>query len=131
MKLEEANKLIEKISKSIEKSGLSEDNLSKVIEHLKDLRPYALKEEDPLATKTIRLIYEFLEEEAHFEVPVTLEEQVLEEEDAEETEEVPVSLGSSEENLQYMLTLLTKSDNKYNREEMRMVSKHLKAELYG
>ena len=52
MKLAAANQKLESIIKNVEKDGVSAGNL---IEDLKELREYALKEQDPLVTKVLRL----------------------------------------------------------------------------
>ena len=66
MKTAIANKKIETIIKKVEKDGVQAKGL---IDDLKDLRENnAKKEEDPLVTKVLRLMYEYLEENNSFEV---------------------------------------------------------------
>mgnify|MGYP003339008612 CR=1 FL=1 len=57
MKLATANKKLDSIIENVEAKGLEADNL---VEDLKELRGYALKEQDPLVTKVLRLTYEYL-----------------------------------------------------------------------
>ena len=66
MRFEEANKLIDKLLKAIDKNGVNE----KLTADLKKLREWALKEEDPLVTKVIRLSYEYIEENECFDISV-------------------------------------------------------------
>ena len=109
MKLEEANKLIDKAIEIVDKKGLDHKALDKV---LKEAREFAKQEEDPLVTKTLRLIYEYIVENEAFDVEVSVEEED-EEEDFEQEE------MTDTENLKYLLQLIKKSDNQYNREEIK------------
>ncbi len=59
MKIAAANKKLDAIIEKVEKEGITAAGL---IEDLKELREFALKEADPLVTKVIRLSYEFLTE---------------------------------------------------------------------
>lgn len=111
-----ANALIQDIKKTLDK-GFDVETLAA---QLKELRPYALKEEDPLVTKTIRLIYEHIEEENEFQFVLTPDE-----EDEEEGIE-PMEMGTDTENLAYLMDLLVKSDNKFNREEIKDYRTQLK-----
>ncbi len=119
MKLEAANKKIQALIKKVEKEGVLADG---VIEALKEIRKYALKEEDPLVTKVLRLTYEYLEENKSFDVKVQYEED-------EEGNEFPVEIDDKE-NLLYLLNLLLRSDHKINREEIKDYRTTLKEELY-
>lgn len=115
MQSPDANKLIEKI-KGILAKGFDTD---KVVKHLKDLRPFALEEQDPLVTKVIRLSYEHIE--AHEAFPFMAGFAV-----DDEGEEIPAEPGEDKDNLLYLLDLLLKSDNKYNREEIKEFRTQLK-----
>lgn len=108
MKASEANELIEKIQKTLKK----ELDVDKVVKMLKDLRPFALEEEDPLVTKVIRLSYEHIAENESFQFMSGAEED-------EEGEIIEVEPGEDHENLSYLLELLKRSDNKINREEIK------------
>jgi hypothetical protein len=107
MKNAKANELIEKIIKDIEKNSV---NVEALVPMLKELRDMAKTEEDPLITRSIRLVYEHLEAKGGWEF------QTL-----EDSEEV-------EENLSYLMTLYAKSDNKYNRDEIREIANNMGAE---
>ncbi|MEZ4936078.1 MAG: hypothetical protein R2799_00630 [Crocinitomicaceae bacterium] len=119
MRFEEANKLIDKLLKDIEKNGVND----KLIPDLKKLREWALKEEDPLVTKVIRLSYEYIEENECFDIAVAKEED-------EEGNEYYLEPGTDKENFSYLLSLLLKNDNEYNREEIKDYRTQLKEALY-
>lgn len=119
MKLAAANKKLESIIKNVEKDGVEAKNL---IEDLKELREYALKEQDPLVTKVLRLSYEYLQENKSFDVQAQFEED-------EEENEYPIEIEDNE-NLLYLLNLLLKADHKINREEIKDYRTALKLELY-
>ena len=71
---------------------------SNLIETLKELRNIALQEQDPLVVKTLRLMYEFIEENKNFNVQAQYEED-------DEGNEYPLEIEDTE-NLVYLLTLL-------------------------
>jgi hypothetical protein len=104
MKSAKANELIDKIIKDIEKNSV---NVESLVPMLKELRDMAKTEEDPLITRSIRLVYEHLESKGGWEF------QTL-----EDSEEV-------EENLTYLMSLYSKSDNKYNRDEIREIANNM------
>jgi len=119
MKLAAANKKLEDIIKNVEKDGLKAKNL---VEDLKELREYALKEQDPLVTKVLRLSYEFITENSAFNVQAQYEED-------EEENEYPIEIEDNE-NFLYLLNLLVRADHKVNREEIKDYRTALKQELY-
>ena len=65
MKTATANKQLESIIAKVEKDGVLASGL---IDDLKGLREIALKEEDPLVVKVLRLTYEFIEDRQGFDV---------------------------------------------------------------
>jgi hypothetical protein len=109
MLLEQAQTLISKIDSGLEKDGFKSDA---IVANLKDLRPFALEEEDPLATKVIRLTYEHIEENGTFQIAVSVDED-------EEGNEIAAELADDATNLRYLMGLLSKSQNQFNRDEMR------------
>ncbi len=119
MKLAAANKKLEAIITNVEKDGLSAKNL---IEDLKELRAFALKEQDPLVTKVLRLSYEYLGENNSFDVQAQYEED-------EEENEYPIEIEDVD-NFLYLLNLLKNADHKINREEIKDYRAALKLELY-
>lgn len=104
MKNTKANELIGKIIADIEKNSV---NVATLVPMLKELREMAKSEEDPLITRSVRHVYEHLEANGGWEF------QTL-----EDSEEV-------EENLTYLLSLYLKSENKYNRDEIREIANNM------
>lgn len=119
MKIAAANKKLDAIIEKVEKKGVEAD---KLIDDLKELRELALKEQDPLVTKVLRLTYEFLGENNAFDVQAQYEED-------EEGNEYPIEIEDTE-NLLYLLNLLKNADHKINREEIKDYRTALKMELY-
>ena len=105
---EESNAKLEKLIKSIGKGFDGE----KIIKALMDLREDALKDEDPLLAKVLRLASEYITEEECFD-------HTVEKEEDEEGEEFVIEPGTDAENLTYLLHLIRRSDNKFNREEIK------------
>ena len=119
MKTAIANKKLESIISKVEKEGIAYKGL---VDDLKELREQALKEQDPLVVKVLRLSYEFLQDRNAFDVQAQYEED-------EEGNEYPMEI-EEKENLLYLLNLLKNADHKINREEMKDYRTALKAELY-
>jgi hypothetical protein len=119
MKLAAANKKLDAIIAKVEKEGILAAGL---IDELKELREFALKEQDPLVTKVIRLSYEYLTENESFDVQAQYDED-------EDGSEFPIEI-EDQENLLYLLNLLKNADHKINREEIKDYRTALKEELY-
>ena len=119
MKTISANEKLDAIIASVEKSGLK---ATKLIDNLKDLRELALKEQDPLVVKVLRLTYEFIAENKVFDVQAQYEED-------EEGNEYPIEI-EDKDNLLYLLNLLKNAEHKINREEIKDYRTSLKLELY-
>lgn len=124
MKSKAALKLIKKMQEDLKK-GIVTDTL---IADLKELRPYAIEEEDPSLTKVIRLTYEHLEGNGTFNIPIP--EDGFEEEDLEEGMEVNSTADedrpdieqdfeAKRESLGYLLSIMENCDtNAGNREDL-------------
>jgi hypothetical protein len=119
MKLATANSKLDEIITLVEKKGVT---AAKLIANLKELRELALKEQDPLVTKVLRLTYEYLAEHENFEVAAQYDED-------EEGNEYPIEI-EAKENMLYLLNLLKKADHKINREEIKDYRTALKLDLY-
>jgi hypothetical protein len=119
MKTIAANKKLDQIISLVESKGVEAPNL---IDQLKELRADALKEQDPLVTKVLRLTYEFLGENNCFDVQAQYEED-------EEGNEYPIEI-EDKDNLLYLLNLLKNAEHKINREEIKDYRSALKLELY-
>lgn len=118
---EESNNKIDKIIKDLSK-GFDEDKLKK---SLMDLREDALKDEDPLLAKVLRLSAEYIAENGCFDHTV----EKIEAEDEEEEDELKEP-GTDAENLTYLMELIRRSENKFNREEIKEMRTWLKRKLY-
>lgn len=121
----EGNKLIVKLQKDLAKNGVKK--LDAIVKGLKELRPYALEEQDPTLTKVIRLTYEHIEENKTFNIPVPADEVVMEtegEEGTEEEQEVEVIENTIEndddrvESLDYLFSLMLDRKNPANQQDM-------------
>jgi hypothetical protein len=119
MKLAAANKQITEIIAKVEKEGIQAKGL---IDDLKALREFGLKEEDPLVTKVVRLSYEFLEKNEAFDIQAQFDED-------EEGNEYPLDI-EDKDNFLYLMNLLISADHKINREEIKDYRTALKDELY-
>ncbi len=104
-----AQKLINKIQLDLFKKGFDAETL---IADLKKLREYSMEEQNPVLTKAIRLMYEHLEENSAFLIPIPDDEPV-----DDDTEVVSDNKAGNENNLEsldYILSLfsdLTKKNN--------------------
>lgn len=103
----EANKIIDSLLQIVESDGIQPD---KLIEPLQKAREFALAENDPLVTRALRLAWQHIESNEEFQVAFL-----------EEAE-------TQEENLSYFLSLVRKSDNTYNRDELREMTNILQAQ---
>lgn len=119
MKTAIANKKLETIISNVEKDGIMYPN---VVDDLKELREQALKEQDPLVVKVLRLSYEYLQDRDAFDVQAQYEED-------EEGNEYPIEIDDKE-NMLYLLNLLKNAEHKINREEIKDYRTALKSELY-
>ncbi len=119
MKIALANKKLDAIIEKVEKEGILAEGL---VDELKELREFALKEQDPLVTKVLRLTYEYLTEREAFDVQAQYEED-------EDEQEYPIEI-EDQDNLLYLLNLLKNADHKINREEIKDYRTALKEELY-
>ncbi|MCB0400885.1 MAG: hypothetical protein KDD41_02275 [Flavobacteriales bacterium] len=126
----EGNKLIVKLQKDLAKNGMKK--LDGIIDGLKELRPFALEEQDPTLTKVIRLTYEHLEANNTFNIPLPADEAITETEGDEEAEVelIQNEIESDEdrvESLDYLLSLMLDRNNPTNRQEMFEYRDALKA----
>ena len=119
MKSIEANLKIDKLITALEKGF----DAKATIKALTEIRELALKEEDPLLVKVHRLAYEYIKENDCFDYTVEKIEN-------EEGEEELIEPGTDSENLIYLMQLIKKSDNEFNREEIKEMRTWLKNELY-
>ena len=106
MENKKAIKVIDKILKDLDKTGVNTDVL---IDDIKELRTYALEAQIPLVVKVLRLTYEHIEENNAFLIPI-LDDEPIEEDGSVEasTDESPV------ESIKYLISLIRNINNKAN-----------------
>lgn len=106
-----AKKLLYKISDDVERNGIITNTL---VADLKELRPYAVEEQRPLLAKTIRLLFEHIEENKGFEIGIPEEEPIEGHE-----EDLVMDDADEKESLLYLLSLIAEPENKANRLDLR------------
>jgi hypothetical protein len=113
-----AQKLLNKIQRDLMRNGIITNT---IVEDLKELRPFAIEEKNPLLAKVIRLTYEHIETYQTFDIPIP-EDEPLEDAEGETTEEARVE---PQESLDYLLSLMAESKNKVNALELREYSNNM------
>lgn len=113
-----AQKLLDKIQRDLMRNGIV---VNTIVNDLKELRPYAVEEEDPLLAKVIRLTYEHIENHQTFAIPIPEDEPVDELEDENESE----TAVTPEESLDYLLSLMNDTSIKNNEMDLREYSRDL------
>lgn len=117
LKNPKAQKLIDKIQRDLMRNGLV---INTLVEDLKQLRPFAIEEENPLLAKVIRLAFEHLEATNSFEIPIPDDEPL------EENEDQATAIESSpQESLDYLLSLMHDTSIKNNVSDLREYSSAL------
>jgi len=118
LKNPKAQKLIDKIQRDLMRNGLVVNTL---VEDLKQLRPFAIEEENPLLAKVIRLTFEHIENTNSFEISIP-DDEPLDENDEEES----IAMESSpQESLDYLLSLMHDTSIKNNVSDLREYSRAL------
>jgi len=117
LKNPKAQKLIDKIQRDLMRNGLV---INTLVEDLKQLRPFAIEEENPLLAKVIRLTFEHVESTNSFEIPIPDDEPL---EDNEE--EATADESSPQESLDYLLSLMHDTTIKNNVMDLREYSSAL------
>ncbi|WP_298499587.1 hypothetical protein [uncultured Algibacter sp.] len=111
MENKKAIKLIDKILKNLDKSGINTDTL---IDDIKELRTYALEAQIPLVVKVLRLTYEHIEATESFMIPMLDDEPIEDVDVIEANQEVaPV------ESLKYLIALIKNLNNKGNISDLK------------
>lgn len=117
MKNPKAQKLLDKIHRDLLRNGIV---INTIVEDLKELRPYAVEEDDPLLAKVIRLTFEHIESYQTFDIPIP------EDEPLDELEEGGSDATSTpEESLDYLLSLMSDTSIKNNEMDLREYSRNL------
>lgn len=107
-----AQKLLNKIQRDLMRNGIITNT---IVEDLKDLRPYAVEENNPLLAKVIRLTFEHIETYQTFDIAIPDDEPV----EGFENEETSSKEVDPQESLDYLLSLMAESKNKVNALELR------------
>lgn len=118
MKNKKAQALIKKILDDLEHVGIITNTL---VNDLKELRPYAVEEKEPVIAKALRLTFEHIEAYESFHIPIPEDEPIEDLEvdfELHETEVEPIQT-SPKESLIYLVTLMKDADNRRNMQEIR------------
>lgn len=99
MKNPKAQKLLDKIQRDLMRNGII---VNTIVDDLKQLRPYAIEEENPLLAKVIRLTYEHIDNYQTFDIPIPEDDPLDEAEEASASPDV-----KPEESLDYLLSLMS------------------------
>jgi hypothetical protein len=111
-----AIKLINKIIKDLDKSGINTETL---IDDIKELRAYAIEEQVPLLVKVLRYTCEHIEAHDSFLIPI-LSDEPIEDETEEETEVIENNNDDSPvESLKYLIALSKNLENKGNISDLK------------
>ncbi|MBK5192436.1 MAG: hypothetical protein JJE07_04355 [Flavobacteriaceae bacterium] len=114
MKNPKGQKLLNKIQRNLMRNGII---INTIVEDLKELRPYAVEDENPLLAKVIRLTYEHIENYQTFNIPIP------EDEPLDENEEVSASSDfDPQESLDYLLSIMFDTTIKNNQMDLREYS---------
>ena len=124
MENKKATKLIESIVKNLESNQIVTDD---VLEMVKQLRPFAVEESLPVVAKTLRLLYEHIEENEVFAIPIPQDEPLTDEETGEEIEPEASEIITGSDSLLYLINLIKKSENPANKTEIREYNRKMEA----
>ena len=105
-----AVKLINKLIDDVAQNGIITNT---VVNDLKELRPYTIKEELPLLAKATRLAAEHVDEYGTFAIPMPSDEPI------EEGDVIEPLEGDAKDSLHYFFCLIRDVDRKANEEELR------------
>lgn len=119
-----ASQLIETIVKELESNQIITD---KVVDYIKELRPYAVEEKLPVVAKTLRLVAEHIDENEVFVIPIPQDEPLIDEDTGEELEAEHSDLITGSESLLYLINLIKKSENPMNKSEIREYNRKMEA----
>ena len=89
--------------------------INTIVNDLKQLRPYAVEENNPLLAKAIRLTFEHIEAHETFDIPIPDDEPM----EGFEAENMGSEENNAEESLDYLLSLMSDTSNKVNKMELR------------
>lgn len=125
MESNKAQKLVTKILGDLDHAGIITNT---VVEDLKELRVFAKQQQNPLATKVLRLAYEYIEENDDFEIAIPDDEPI--EDENGEIVSVAEEDVNPKESLSYMVSLFKDLENKNNIIDLKIYRDKLWEELY-
>lgn len=114
MKKEQALQIIDKMQASINDNGI---NVEELVADFKEVRKFAIADENPRLVKCIRLTYEHLEEYGNFYIAQP-EDEIIDEE-GEVTGVIENENTEEKDSLMYLLDIMREARNKANAEELR------------
>src|SRR5660398_274682 len=117
MKNPKGHKLLDKIQRNLMRNGII---INTIVEDLKELRPYAIEDENPILAKVIRLTYEHIENYQAFNIPIPEDEPLDENEEVSDSPEF-----DPQESLDYLLSIMLDTTIKNNQMDLREYSKCL------
>lgn len=119
-----AQKLIDKIIDELNRNGIITNTL---VSDLKELRPFAVKEKRPVVAKSIRLIYEHIDEFDTFAIPIPSDDDIVDEETGEVIKSTEEEESGPSESLVYLMSLIKNEEHQRNKQEIRVFNDRLKA----
>lgn len=125
MESNKAQKLVTKILGDLDHAGIITNT---VVEDLKELRVFAKQQQNPLATKVLRLAYEYIEENDDFEIAIPDDEPI--EDENGEIVSVAEEDVNPKESLSYLVSLFKDLENKNNIIDLKVYRDKLWEELY-
>jgi len=114
LKNPKGHKLLDKIQRNLMRNGII---INTIVEDLKELRPYAVEDKNPLLAKVIRLTYEHIENYQAFNIPIPEDEPLDENEEVSESSEF-----DPQESLDYLLSIMLDTTIKNNQMDLREYS---------
>jgi len=117
LKNPKGHKLLDKIQRNLMRNGII---INTIVEDLKELRPYAIEDENPLLAKVIRLTYEHIENYQAFNIPIPEDEPLDENEEVSDSPEF-----DPQESLDYLLSIMLDTTIKNNQIDLREYSNDL------
>ena len=125
MESNKAQKLVTKILGDLDHAGIITNT---VVEDLKELRVFAKNQQNPLATKVLRLAYEYIEQNDNFEIAIPDDEPI--EDENGEVVSVAEEDVNPKESLSYLVSLFKDLENKNNIIDLKVYRDKLWEELY-
>ena len=111
-----ANQLIKEVIKAVDTESAT---YSEIAPKLKEIRTFALEEQNPTVVKALRLCAEHLEENDNFLISIPNDDPI------DETENNSSIAHNASESLGYFLNLLLDLNNKHNMADLKEYNKKM------